>query len=186
MSSVKPVSPESMILPTLNVFLAQTSSQQAPHQWHINSYSSDHPHPPPPLHQHHHQQHQLAGLYSLFPAPLKLRPYGAIQHTHTHTHPFNGPVSSTTRVKQRNTAHCSRSAMSIASSTCCGTLRNTAYDSRFNVGVAAKTTQQHAARRHAPPAVYPPLLIFSLRIDPLHFQTGCRKRRLNVDLFFLC
>ena len=53
--------------------------------------------------------------------------------------------------KQRNTADGSRSAMSIGSSTCFGTLRNTAYDSRFNVGVAAKTTQQRAARRREAP-----------------------------------
>jgi len=30
------------------------------------------------------------------------------------------------------------------------------------------------------PYLSPPLLIFSLRIDPLHFLAGCRKRRLNL------
>jgi len=36
------------------------------------------------------------------------------------------------------------------------------------------------------PYLSPPLLIFPLRIDPLHVQTGCRKRRLNLALVFLC
>jgi len=39
------------------------------------------------------------------------------------------------------------------------------------------------------PYLSPPLLIFSLRIDPLHFLAGCRKRRLNlavVFVFILC
>ena len=31
-----------------------------------------------------------------------------------------------------------------------------------------------------------PYLSFPLRIDPLHFQAGCRKRRLNLGLVFLC
>jgi len=31
-----------------------------------------------------------------------------------------------------------------------------------------------------------PYLSFPLRIDPLRFQTGCRKRRLNLALVFLC
>jgi len=43
-----------------------------------------------------------------FPAPLKLRPYGAIKSiiiiiiiiTITHTHLFNGPLSGTTRMSQ--------------------------------------------------------------------------------------
>jgi len=34
------------------------------------------------------------------------------------------------------------------------------------------------------PYLSPPLLIFPLRIDPLHVQTGCRKRRLNLALVF--
>jgi len=32
----------------------------------------------------------------------------------------------------------------------------------------------------------PPLLIFPLRIDPLHFQAGCFNRRLNLAWVFLC
>jgi len=31
-----------------------------------------------------------------------------------------------------------------------------------------------------------PYLSFPLRIHPLRFQTGCRKRRLNLALVFLC
>jgi len=31
-----------------------------------------------------------------------------------------------------------------------------------------------------------PYLSFPLRIDPLHFQAGCHKRRLNLALGFLC
>ena len=31
-----------------------------------------------------------------------------------------------------------------------------------------------------------PYLSFPLRIDPLRFQAGCRKRRLNLALFRVC
>jgi len=31
-----------------------------------------------------------------------------------------------------------------------------------------------------------PSLSFPLRTDPLRFQAGCRKRRLNLLQFFLC
>ena len=32
----------------------------------------------------------------------------------------------------------------------------------------------------------PPYLSLPLRIDPLRFQAGCRKRRLSLALVFLC
>ena len=36
------------------------------------------------------------------------------------------------------------------------------------------------------PYLSPPYLSFPSRIDPLCFQAGCRKRRLNLALVFLC
>jgi len=35
-------------------------------------------------------------------------------------------------------------------------------------------------------SLFPYLSLFLLRIDPLHFQARCRKRRLNLALVFLC